>query len=317
MSRKKVVIIGGGNVGASVAHYAAQFTEGSVELIDIVPQLSRKKTIDFNLAKSNFKYKSWFVGHEDLKHVRDADIVVHTAGLTRKPGMDRLDLLRSNVKIARAVSQAIAQHAPNAVMLIVANPLDIIAMTCFQETGFPKERIIGMAGVLDAARNCFFIAEALGKNFDSPPLHSNQVQVQVLGGHGDTMVPLTQYSSIGAVPIEALLDQNLIENLQDRTCRGGAEIVGYLKTGSAFHAPAASTTKMLRTLILGERQVLPASVYLEGEYGYRDIFLGVPAIISSSGVEKIIELSLSKKQKDKLAESVKIVQEGCETLKGM
>ncbi len=321
MKQKKITIIGGGNVGASVAHYVAQTVEGShqvpntiVQIIDIVPHLTQEKAFDFNIAANFVPYKAVFESSETLSDMKDADIVVHTAGIARKPGMDRLDLIKTNVKIAREASQAIKTYAPNAIVIVVANPLDVIAMTCFKETGFPKERVIGMAGVLDSARNSFFIAEAIGKKYKVAPVQSSQVDTQVLGGHGDAMVPLTQYSSVAGVPAHMFLENEQLTQLEDRTCHGGAEIVGYLKTGSAFYAPAASVNQMITAIILSEKCILPASVYLNGEYGYKDIFLGVPIIMGSKGIEKIIELPLNEKQKELMQSSVKMVQSGLEQL---
>ena len=321
MKKKKITIIGGGNVGASVAHYVAQIVEGShqaptttIQIIDIVPNLTQEKAFDFNMAANFVPYKTVFESSEKLSDMKEADIVVHTAGIARKPGMDRLDLIKTNVKIAREASQAIKTYAPNAIVIVVANPLDVIAMTCFKETGFPKERVIGMAGVLDSARNSFFIAEALGNKYNTVPIKSSQVNTQVLGGHGDAMVPLTQYSAVAGISAQVLLDDEQLTQLEDRTCHGGAEIVGYLKTGSAFYAPAASVSQMITAIILNEKRIFSASVYLNGEYGHKDIFLGVPIIMSNKGIEKIIELPLNDRQKEMMQNSVKMVKSGLEQL---
>ena len=321
MKKKKITIIGGGNVGASVAHYVAQIVEGShqaptttIQIIDIVPNLTQEKAFDFNMAANFVPYKTVFESSEKLSDMKEADIVVHTAGIARKPGMDRLDLIKTNVKIAREVSQAIKTYVPNAIVIVVANPLDVIAMTCFRETGFSKERVIGMAGVLDSARNSFFIAEALGNKYNTVPIKSSQVNTQVLGGHGDAMVPLTQYSAVAGISAQVLLDDEQLTQLEDRTCHGGAEIVGYLKTGSAFYAPAASVSQMITAIILNEKRIFSASVYLNGEYGHKDIFLGVPIIMSNKGIEKIIELPLNDRQKEMMQNSVKMVKSGLEQL---
>lgn len=310
-----VAVIGGGNVGAAVAHYVAQISTGVVRIIDPVPNLAKEKATDYNLAGKQAGYRSSVEGSENLSALKGANLVVHTAGVARKPGMDRLDLLKTNVSIARDVSRAIAEHAPSAIVVVVANPLDVIAMLCYQETGFPKERVIGMAGVLDSARNSSFIAEALGNT--GAPLDAEQVQTQVLGGHGDTMVPLPQYAAVSGVPLEKLLGKEQTEQMENRARNGGAEIVNHLKTGSAFYAPAASATKMLRAFLCKERHVLPASVYLSGEYGHSDIFLGVPVILGPTGLEKIVELPLDSSQKEKIQNSVSMVQSGLEQLKNI
>ena len=308
---KKIVVIGGGNVGASVMHYIAQkFSDeksAEVVLLDVVPRLGEQKGLDFAQATQYFSYKSSMSGGADFAVLQDADVIVHTAGIARKPGMDRMDLLKTNVKIARDVSHNVARYAPNSLFIVVANPLDVIAMVCYRESGFPKERVIGMAGVLDSARYQYFISEKL----QTQPW---QARTMVLGGHGDAMVPITKYSSVNGIPATALIDAQEIADMETRTCHGGAEIVKYLKTGSAYYAPAASAAAMAEVVISRQRRVLPVSVLLEGEYGVRDVFLGVPAILGPKGLEKIIEVSLTDQQKVALESSVKMVQTGLSQL---
>ncbi len=304
---KKVAVIGGGNVGASVVHYLSQIVEGEVVLLDVVPHLPRRKAKDFNMARPLSLYKAQVTGSEDFSSLKDADVVVHTAGIARKPGMDRMDLLKINIKIAKDVSKHIVEYAPNAILIVVANPLDVIATVCYQETKFPKQRVIGMAGVLDSARYRYFISE----NLHMAP---SQARTMVLGGHGDTMVPITQYSSVNGMPVRNFISQEAIERMEKRTCTGGGEIVKHLKTGSAYYAPAASAANMVEAVILGERRILPASVFLQGEYGVENMFLGVPALLGKAGVERIIELPLDKEQSIALNESIKMVKTGLEQI---
>lgn len=303
----KVAVIGGGNVGASAVHYIAkklpETGKSEVVLIDVVPKLAEQKGIDFSYASEYFPYNASIKGTSDFSALQDADVVVHTAGIARKPGMDRMDLLNTNVKIARDVAHNVSRYAPNALFIVVANPLDVISMVCYQESGFSRNKVIGMAGVLDSARYRYFLAEEMG-------IVPEQAQTMVLGGHGDAMVPMTQYSSISGIEASKLINPEHISKMEDRTCHGGAEIVKYLKTGSAYYAPAASAADMVEAVILGERRILPASVYLQGEYGVDGIFLGVPVILGQSGLEKIIEVSLTDEQKSALKESVTMVKNG-------
>lgn len=304
---KKVVVIGAGNVGAHAAHYAASLGLGEVSLLDVVPGLAAAKAADYNLSRSAAGYAYPLRGSGDFSDLRGADVVIHTAGIARKPGMDRMDLLKTNVKIARDVSEKIKFYAPESVIIVVANPLDVIAMTCYRCSGFPKERVIGMAGVLDSSRFCWFLAEHLG-------VEAPAVQAMVLGGHGDSMVPLRSYSSAGGIQIDRLVEEEALEAMEERTRKGGGEIVKYLKTGSAFYAPAASAVKMTKAVLTGRQSVVPASVLLEGEYGQEGIFLGVPILIGKGGIRRILELPLSAKEKKALAHSAGEVAKGVATL---
>jgi malate dehydrogenase len=242
-------------------------------------------------------------GTTDFAEIEGSDVVVMTAGIARKPGMDRMDLLKTNVGIAAQAAKEIALRAPNAVVIVVTNPLDVIAMVMLRETGFALRKVVGMAGVLDSTRFRWFIAERLG-------VWPGDVQAMVLGGHGDEMVPLTRYTSVGGIPLDQLLDAPEIEALVKRTRTGGAEIVSLLKTGSAFYAPGASVAKMVEAVIKDERRLFPASAYLRGEYGFRDIYLGVPVVMGRNGVERIVELPLAEGERTALEASAEAVRKG-------
>jgi malate dehydrogenase len=303
----KVAIIGAGNVGATAAYCVAEQNVADIVMVDVIEGFPQSKAIDFLHASPLRGYRVRIVGANDYEAIKDAKVVIHTAGIPRKPGMDRMDLLRTNVNIARTAAQNIAKYAPDAVVIAVANPLDIIATVCLRETGFPKARIAGMAGVLDSTRFRYFISERLN-------VQPQDVQAMVLGGHGDTMVPLSRYASVGGFPLGDLLDDETINQLSDRTRTGGGEIVGYLKKGSAYYAPGASAAKMAEAVLKDEKRILPASVYLEGEYGYSGIFLGVPVLLGRGGIERIYELELTVAEKQALDRSAKAVEEGVELL---
>jgi malate dehydrogenase len=276
-------------------------------MVDVVPGMPQSKALDFLHSAPLRRYNVNIVGSNDYAAIADADVVVLTAGIPRKPGMDRMDLLKTNVDIARTAARAIAEYAPEAVVVSVSNPLDVIAMAVLRETGFALRKVVGMAGVLDSTRFSYFIAEALG-------VWPGDVDTLVLGGHGDSMVPVIGCTSVGGVPIDELLDAETIERLVERTRKGGAEIVSHLKTGSAYYAPGAATAKMVEAIVRDERRLLPASVYMRGEYGYRDIFLGVPALLGRHGVERVVEIELSAGEKEALDQSAATVRKGVETL---
>jgi malate dehydrogenase len=307
---KKVSIIGAGNVGATTAYYLAKGNLCEVVLVDVVPDLPQAKARDFRHAGLGEGFEVPVTGTNEYADIAGSDVVVHTAGIPRKPGMDRMDLLRTNVSIASTAARAIRTYAPDAVVIAVANPLDVISMALYRGTGFSRERVIGMAGVLDATRFRYFLAESLG-------VIPEDVHAMVLGGHGDSMVPLPRYSSVGGVPVTGLLDTETIQKLTDRTRTGGGEIVAYLKTGSAFYAPGASTAQMVEAVLRDRKQLVPASAYLQGEYGYTDIFLGVPVVIGASGVEKIIRLELNPDEKRALDASADAVRNGVRTLESI
>ena len=303
----KVAVIGAGHVGATAVYYTAEKDVADVVMVDVVPGMPQSKALDFLHSAPLRRYNVDIVGSNDYAAIADADVVVLTAGIPRKPGMDRMDLLKTNVDIARTAARAIAQYAPEAVVVSVSNPLDVIAMVVLRETGFALRKVVGMAGVLDSTRFSYFIAEALG-------VWPGDVDTLVLGGHGDSMVPVIGCTSVGGVPIDELLDADTIERLVERTRKGGAEIVSHLKTGSAYYAPGAATAKMVEAIVRDERRLLPASVYMRGEYGYRDIFLGVPALLGRHGVERVVEVELSAGEKEALDQSAATVRKGVETL---
>jgi malate dehydrogenase len=306
----KVSVIGAGNVGAKAVYYIAEKNIADIVMVDVVEGLAQSKALDFLHAAPLRGYEVRIRGTTDFAQIEGSDVVVITAGVARKPGMDRMDLLKINVGIARDAARAIALHAPNAVVIVVTNPLDIIAMAALRETGFALKKVVGMAGVLDSTRFRSFIAERLG-------VWPGDVQAMVLGGHGDEMVPLPSYTTVGGIPIDQLLGKPDIESLVSRTRSGGAEIVSLLKTGSAFYAPGASVAKMVEAVIKDEKRLLPASTYLRGEYGFKDIFLGVPVILGKNGVERIVELSLTEMEKRALAVSAEAVRKGIRELESL
>jgi malate dehydrogenase len=306
----KVAVIGAGNVGAKAVYYIAEKNLADIVMVDVVDGLARSKALDFLHAAPLRGYEVRIRGTTDFAEIEGSDVVVITAGIARKPGMDRMDLLKINVGIARKAAAEIALRAPNAVVIVVTNPLDVIAMVALRETGFALRKVVGMAGVLDSTRFRYFIAERLG-------VWPGDVQAMVLGGHGDEMVPLTSYTSVGGIPIGELLDPASIEELVKRTRTGGAEIVSLLKTGSAFYAPGASVAKMVEAVIKDEKRLFPASAFLRGEYGLRDIFLGVPVIMGRNGVERIVELPLTDAERKALEASAEAVRKGLKDLEGL
>ncbi len=308
--RKKVAIIGAGNVGSSTAYFVASQGIADVVLIDVVPGLPQSRAQEFSHVDRLQGFGVTITGSNDYEAIKNADIVVHTAGIARKPGMDRMDLLRINVDIARKAAKAILTYAPDSIVIAVANPLDVIAMVCLKETGFPHKRVFGMAGILDATRFRYFIAEATRTI-------PEDVFAMVLGGHGDTMVPLPRYTTISGIPITEILDKKAIDSMVDRTRTGGAEIVNHLKTGSAYYAPAASTAKMVHAVLSNTKTVSPISAYLTGEYGYSDLYLGVPVLLGSEGVEKIFELPLNDEESTALKKSAEAVQQGITLLNSL
>ena len=300
---RRVSVIGAGNVGATAAYYLAAKNFAEVVMVDVVEGMPQGKALDFLHASPSRGYNVKIVGTNDYAAITDSDVVIHTAGIARKPGMDRMDLLRTNVEIAKTAARNIVKHAPNAVVIVVSNPLDVIAMVMARATGFPRERVVGMAGILDSTRFCFFIAEKLG-------VLPGDVSAMVLGGHGDSMVPVPRYTTVAGFPLDELLSDEEIKQLSDRTRTGGAEVINYLKTGSAYYAPAASAVEMAEAVLKDEKRIAPASALLQGEYGYRDLYLGVPVLLGARGVEQIYELPLSDDEKVALDKSVEAVKRG-------
>jgi malate dehydrogenase len=303
----KVSVIGAGNVGATTVYYIAERNIADIVMIDIVEGMPQSKGLDFLHSAPLRQYNVGIFGTNSYKEIAGSDVVVFTAGIARKPGMDRMDLLKTNARIAHSAAQEIARYAPEAIVVAVTNPLDVIAMVLLRGTGFNPNKILGMAGVLDSTRFRYFIAEKLN-------VWPGDVKAMVLGGHGDSMVPLKRYTSIGGLPITELLDEQSIEQLIERTRAGGAEIVGYLKTGSAYYAPAASVAKMVESIVKDEKRLIPAAAYLQGEYGYSDIFLGVPILLGKNGVEKVMEIELSEQERNALDRSAEAVKAGIKSL---
>ena len=306
--RRKVSIIGAGNVGASAAERIALRHLADVVMVDIVDGLPQGKALDLNEAGPVDAYDVRLTGSNGYEDTRDSDIVVITSGLPRKPGMTRDDLLQKNFEIVKAVTEQVARQSPRAILIVVSNPLDAMAYTALKASGFPRARVLGMAGVLDSARMRFFIAEALGVSVEN-------THAFVLGGHGDTMVPLPRYSTVSGIPITELLTRDRIETIVQRTRDGGIEVVNFLKSGSAYYAPASSIVQMVEAILLDKHMILPCAVYLSGEYGYRDLFLGVPARLGATGMEKVIEIQLTAEEKAALDRSAAAVKELVSKLK--
>ncbi len=299
----KIGVVGAGNVGASAALYAAEAELGDVVLVDILEGVAKGKALDLLEAGPVRHYDSLIEGSGDIRAIEGSDLIIVTAGLPRKPGMSRLDLLKANADIIRGVAEAIRDHAKYAFVILVTNPLDVMAYLTFRITGFPRERVLGMAGVLDSSRFRTFIAQEIGVSVE-------EVHAMVLGGHGDTMVPLLRYSTVSGIPVENFIAKERLAEIVQRTRDGGAEIVKLLQTGSAFYAPAAAAVQMAEAILRDKKRLLPVAAHLEGEYGLRDLFLGVPAILGSRGLERIVELELLADEKAALAKSAEEVKKG-------
>jgi malate dehydrogenase len=299
--KNKVTVIGAGNVGANTALYIAERGLADVTLVDIVEGMPQGKALDLQQAAPLWHKGAKLTGANDLAAVAGSDVVVMTAGFPRKPGMSRTDLLKANADIVRPAADAVKKHAPNAYVVVVTNPLDVMAWLFWKVTGFPKQRVLGMAGILDSTRFRAFLAMELG-------VSGADVQAMVLGGHGDSMVPLPRFTTVSGVPIGELLPADRIAAISQRTRDGGAEIVKLLKTGSAYYAPAMSAVEMVEAILLDQKRLVPCSVMLQGEYGMRDIFLGVPVMLGGKGVERIIELKLTPEELAALQKSGKDVE---------
>ena len=300
--RKKVSIIGAGNVGASAAERIALRRLADVVLVDIIEGLPQGKALDLNEAGPVDGYDVRLSGSNGYEATDRSDLVVITSGLPRKPGMTRDDLLQKNFEIVKSVTVQVTRRSPGAILVVVSNPLDAMAYTALKVSGFARERVLGMAGVLDSARMRYFIAEALGVSVDN-------THAFVLGGHGDTMVPLPRYSTVAGIPITELLPKETIDAIVQRTRDGGVEVVNLLKSGSAYYAPASSIVRMVEAILLDTHAILPCAVYLQGEYGYRDLFLGVPARLGASGLEQVLEIRLAPDEKAALDRSADAVRE--------
>jgi len=302
MGRKKIALIGAGNIGGTLAHLALIRGLGDVVLFDVVEGMPQGKALDLMEGGPIEGFDASVVGTNDYKDIAGADVCIVTAGLPRKPGMSRDDLLATNSKIMTAVSAGIRQYAPSAFVIVVANPLDAMVTLCKRETGLPKNRVVGMAGVLDSARYRAFLAAEAKVSVQS-------VQAVVFGGHGDDMVPIRSACSIGGAPVTDFISEERLLAIEARTRKAGGEIVALLKTGSAFYSPATASIRMAEAYLLDKKEVLPCAAYLEGEYGYSGFYLGVPVIIGAGGVEKILELKLTADEKKALDVSAGHVKE--------
>ncbi len=305
--RKKITVVGAGNVGATAAFLAAQKEMADIMMIDVMEGVPQGKALDMFESAPILGFDSYVQGTQDYADTADSDLVIITAGIARKPGMSRDDLLSINVKIVSEVTRNIVKHSPDCIILVVTNPLDAMVYTALKVSGFPKHRVIGMAGVLDSARMRAFIAEELEVSIEN-------VGACVLGGHGDTMVPLPRYSTMAGIPITELMDATRVQAICDRTANGGAEIVSYLKTGSAFYAPGASVVQMAESIIKDKKRILPCAAFLEGEYGVDGYYLGVPCKLGGSGLEAIIELDLTSQESDALHQSMLAVKDLVKTI---
>jgi malate dehydrogenase len=302
MSVKKITVVGGGHVGATCSQLLAmKELAREVVLVDILEGVPIGKGLDQWESAPIERFDSLVYGANDYEKAAGSDIFIVTAGVPRKPGMSRDDLLKVNAGIVEAVSKEIKRIAPKSIVIIVSNPLDVMAQVALETTGFPRERVIGMAGVLDSARYRSFIALELNMSVED-------IQALVLGGHGDTMVPLASYASVGGIPLTQLVPQDRIDAMLERTRKGGGEIVGYLKTGSAYYAPAAAAVQMTEAIVKDKRRILPCAAWLKGEYGMKDLFLGVPCLLGEGGLKKVIEVELSAAEKAALAKSAEAVR---------
>lgn len=302
--RKKVTVIGAGNVGATLAQRIAETDLADVVLVDVAEGVPQGKALDLLESGPILGYDSLVTGTNRYDESAGSDLIVITAGLARKPGMSRDDLLAANADIVAACARESGRRSPNAVMIIVTNPMDIMAFVAMRATGFPRERVFGMGGVLDSARFRTFIAAELGVSVEN-------THAFVLGGHGDTMVPLPRYSSVAGIPITELMSGEQIGRLVERTRNGGAEIVALLKTGSAYYAPSAATLEMATAVLLDKKKILPCSAYLEGEYGVNGVFSGVPVKLGAGGMERVIEVGLNAEERAAFLRSVEAVKQAC------
>ena len=302
--RKKVTIVGAGNVGATAAHWIASKELADVVLIDVIEGVPQGKGLDLLEAMPIEKRDCQITGTNDYADTANSDIVVITAGIPRKPGMSRDDLLQTNYKIMSDVVGKVVANSPNCIIIVVSNPLDAMAQAAFRQSKFNRERVIGMAGVLDSARYRTFIAQELNVSVEN-------VTAFVLGGHGDTMVPLPRYSSVAGIPITELISKERIEAIVQRTRDGGAEIVKYLKTGSAYYAPSAATVEMVEAILKDKKKILPCAAFLDGEYGISGYYIGVPCKLGSRGIEQIVQIKLTAEEDAALKKSAEAVKELC------
>jgi len=308
MGRKKISIIGAGFVGATAAHWAAEKELGDVVLVDILEGIPQGKALDLFEASPIEGFDARVIGTNGYEETKESDVVIVTSGVPRKPGMSREDLLDINRKIIESVIAEVVARSPKAILMMVTNPLDTMTYLARKKSGFPRERVMGMAGVLDTARFRSFIAMELGVSVED-------IQALLLGGHGDEMVPLPRYTTVSGIPLSQLLPKETIDRLVDRTRKGGGEIVNLLKTGSAFYAPSAGVIQMAEAVLKDKKRILPCCVYLNGEYGLKDICFGVPVKLGAKGIESIIELELNEEEKKLMAKSAESVKKSIAELK--
>jgi malate dehydrogenase len=305
----RITVVGAGNVGATAAQRVAEKELArTVVMVDVAEGIPQGKALDQWQSAPIEGFDSRIIGTNGYDETKDSDIVIITAGIARKPGMSRDDLLNTNAGIVKSVSEQIAKTSPKAIIIVVSNPLDVMCYVAMKASGFPRERVIGMAGVLDTARYRAFLAESLDMSV-------RDIQAMVLGGHGDTMVPLISYTSVSGIPITQLMDKATLDAIVDRTRNGGAEIVKHLKTGSAYYAPSAGAVQMAEAIVKDQRRILPCAAWLQGEYGMTDLFLGVPCLLGRNGLEKVIEVQLTSDEKAALARSADAVREPMAAIK--
>lgn len=309
MKRCKISVIGAGNVGATTAHWLANKELGDIALIDVVDGTPQGKALDLQQAGPIEGFDLKIAGSTSYELTRNSDVVVITAGIPRRPGMSRDDLLKTNAKIVSDVTRQVAQYSPDCVLIVVSNPLDAMAYVAKKVSNFPANRVIGMAGILDTARLRAFIAEAADVSVED-------VTAVVYGGHGDTMVPLTRFCSIGGAPLDKFLASQKIDEIVTRTCNGGIEIVNLLKTGSAYYAPSSAVVQMVEAVVRDKKRILPCAVWLEGQYGVSNLFVGVLAKLGRGGVEQIIELDLNSEEREALMKSANAVKNLIHVLEG-
>jgi malate dehydrogenase len=299
---EKVAVVGAGNVGATAAQRLAEKSLArTVVLIDVVEGVPQGKALDQWQSGPIEGFDARVIGGNGYDEAAGAEVFVVTAGIPRKPGMSRDDLVKTNAGIVRSVTEQIARVAPKAIIVVVSNPLDVMCYVAMKTTRFPRERVIGMAGVLDTARYRTFLADAMN-------LSVQDIQAMVLGGHGDTMVPLVSYTTVSGIPVTQLLEQSKLEPILERTRNGGAEIVAHLKTGSAYYAPSAAAVEMVEAIVLGRKRLLPCSAWLQGEFGLRDVFCGVPCVLGRNGLERIVEIKLTDQERADLHKSAEAVR---------
>jgi malate dehydrogenase len=305
----KITVVGAGNVGATAAQRVAEKELArTVVMVDVAEGIPQGKALDQWQSAPIEGFDSRVIGTNGYDETKDSDIVIITAGIARKPGMSRDDLLNTNAGIVKSVAEQVARTSPKAILIVVSNPLDVMCYVAMKASGFPRERVIGMAGVLDTARYRAFLAEALDVSV-------RDIQAMVLGGHGDTMVPLISYTSVSGIPITQLMDKATLDKIVDRTRNGGAEIVKHLKTGSAYYAPSAGAVQMAEAIVNDQRRILPCAAWLQGEYGMKDLFLGVPCKLGKNGLEKVIEVQLTPDEKAALQKSADAVREPMAAIK--